>query len=116
MAELRSCNDCGAQPGTSHEDGCDIARCMETGLQRIQHDCGPHCDTCLCQSCDDDIWTGEWPGVAECREYGWYSFFGPDYGQTGWIRCAPDHPAATEDLNRLQTECTWNPDRKRWQR
>lgn len=30
------CGDCGARPGTPHAEGCDVARCLWTGLQRIQ--------------------------------------------------------------------------------
>lgn len=113
---MRPCNDCGAQPGQTHDEGCDIARCMNTGQQRIQHECGPHCHTCTCTPCDPDTWTGEWPGVAECRALGWWSYFGPDHGQpgTGWIRCTADHPGATPDLNRLQVEGVWDPQAKTW--
>lgn len=108
---MRNCNDCGATPGTAHSEGCDIARCTLTGQQRIQHDCGPHCDTCTCTPCDPDIWTGEWGGVAECREFGWYSYFNAIHG---WMRCEPERPGAQPDLNRLLMEAVWNPATKRW--
>lgn len=113
----RDCNDCGVRPGEAHQEGCDVARCMLTGEQRIQHDCGPHCGTCSCTPCDPDIWSGEWPGVAECREFGWYSIWvkpgpGEQYGK--WVRASADHPEARADLNRLMTEARWSPELKRW--
>jgi hypothetical protein len=47
------CPDCGVAPGRRHHAGCDVARCLETGHQRLScaggHDCG------------QDVWTGEWP-------------------------------------------------------
>lgn len=114
---MRNCNDCGAQPGTPHEDGCDIARCTLTGMQRIQHECADHCDTCTCTPCDPDIWTGEYPGSAEAREFGWFCYWlepklGQDYGE--WMPCDADHPKAMPDLNRLMVEAVWNPATKRW--
>jgi hypothetical protein len=51
------------------------------------------------------IWTGEWPGKNECREFGWYSKFTPD----GWRSCDKDAEGAVEDLHRLQIETTWDP-------
>ena len=57
-------------------------------------------------------WTGEWPGEAECVEYGFYSYFGPvpkgEGGAGRWVSCAKDHPDAGPDLNRLMTECVWS--------
>ena len=74
-------------------------------------------------------WTGEWPGVAECREWGWYarwtlvtaySRYGrPDSGPEEC--CGPDNPDAHEDLNRLALaaatgEVVWNRERERYER
>lgn len=109
--DLAPCPDCGVDPGHAHQPGCDIARCMRTGRQRIQcKDCD-HCATCACVPCDPDIWTGQWPGTAECVEYGWFCYW--SYGR-GWVRCGPQHDDARPDLNRLAVEATWNPDLKRW--
>jgi hypothetical protein len=55
---------------------------------------------------DDRLpWSGEWPGLAECREFGWFVRHdrpGPH------VRCAPDAPGATADLNRLLGETEWH--------
>ena len=44
------------------------------------------------------LWTGEWPGLAACRELGWWAVRDAD---AGWRSCAPGTPGAVEDLNRL---------------
>jgi hypothetical protein len=115
----RPCSNCGAEPGQRHDpDHCDIARCEVTGRQFIQCDAHdsivemlsgtPPTNPTPAHECIPDVWSGLWPGVAECREYGWYSRWGPP-----WVRCEPDHPEATEDLNRLAIEAVWDPELKR---
>src|SRR5437870_2353743 len=99
MAKLSNCHDCGAKPGAKHLDGCDVARCPRCGHQRLSCDCiyivngmnpatqeethpaiytdGP---TDAMYAVWDrewggraaEIWTGEWPGKDECREYGFW--------------------------------------------
>jgi hypothetical protein len=89
MSELRDCGDCAVKPGEPHTDGCDVARCVVTGYQRLA--CTGHHD------CGRNIWTGIWPGEAECREF-------------GWLR-ASGHP----DLNRLHSgEAEWDRKAGRW--
>jgi hypothetical protein len=95
---MKNCGDCDAKPGDLHAEGCDIERCPACGGQRISCDCVTKRKRLP--------WTGEWPGTAECREFGFYSYF---TRETGWVRCSKDHPEATEDLNRLYTDATWNP-------
>lgn len=56
-------------------------------------------------------WTGEWPGVAECREFGWYALLSPS---DGWVRCGADQPDSTEDLNRLYIEARWDQEEQRF--
>lgn len=140
------CRDCGAAVGQPHLAGCDIARCLWTGGQRIQ--CGQSLAADCCRviraaggeelaneladylglenpehDCGEDVWTGEWPGDAECREYGFWCYWGPDMGEQGWVRCGPpgsdpDVPftIVREDLNRLLSECAWDSQAKRWVR
>jgi hypothetical protein len=105
MSSITSCPDCGVVPGSQHEDGCDVARCLSTGGQRLSchqsHDCG------------EDVWTGDWPGDAECREFGWWVQDRCTEG-LGWVPCAPDAPGATEDLNRLALDARWSAEQERW--
>jgi hypothetical protein len=104
----RSCGDCGAKPGEFHDDGCDVARCLVTGFQRLQctlrHDCG------------EQTWSGEWPGVAECEEFDWWAYESPatqkwmrENGIPGW-----DKPHC--NLNRLAPECEWDHLARRYRR
>lgn len=47
---MTDCPDCAVAPGVEHEAGCDIARCQQTGGQRL---------TCrLGHDCGHDIWRG----------------------------------------------------------
>lgn len=81
-----TCHDCGVAPGELHKDGCDVERCPNCGAQRLS------CD------CKDDVmprlrWTGVWPGVMECQEFGWY---------------VPHGSMLFEDLNRLYVDAVWD--------
>ena len=108
--EIReACPDCGAVIDEPHLAGCDVARCLATGMQRLQCSEDEHCG--------QDIWSGTWPGEMECAEFGWWTLFreplpGEPYG--AWIRCGADYPDAVPDLNRLVRECTWDQVRGRW--
>jgi len=57
-----------------------------------------------------DTWTGAWPGVADCRAYGWYAKLTP----RGWQPCSADDDGATEDLNALSVSASWNPISQKW--
>lgn len=99
------CPDCGVYIGAEHQDGCDVERCPDCGGQMIS------CD------CEDEIvmpriaWSGEWPGIKECQEFGWYSKMVPKYG---WIGCDKEDIGATEDLNRLVIEGKWDREKARF--
>lgn len=111
--ENRPCNGCGAEPGERHRDWDDIARCRYTGTQLIQCGWHPDDDDEVEEDekqdydkahprgvCEPDIWDGEYPGVKAARELGWYT--------------APDSLwGETEDLNRLYSRATWNPETER---
>jgi hypothetical protein len=104
----RPCGDCGASPGERHHDGCDIERCPMCGGQAIS--CGCDWDDATCER--RMPWTGEWPGVAECREYDLWCIRNPN--GPGHVPCHASTPGASEDLNRLVLEGTWDRERQRW--
>jgi len=61
--DIRNCHDCGAKPGGTHLDGCDVERCSICGGQYIG---------CNCEGHDKEFarWTGIWPGLAEADRLG----------------------------------------------
>jgi hypothetical protein len=89
-AVARPCPDCGAAVGQAHAAGCDVERCSVCAGQRL---------LCACREHDRRAaaWSGEWPGLAECRARGWYA----RRGEGGWEPCAAEDEGAREDLNRL---------------
>ena len=102
MSNEKICHDCGVKPGEIHLTGCDVERCPACGRQALS-----------CECSDEEInkysrlpWTGEWPGVSECREFGWYARL---VEGRGWVRCEKNDEGASEDLNRLYVEAEWNP-------
>lgn len=87
------CPDCDVAVGEAHihdedDGGCDIARCLMTGLQRLT------CD--LDHDCGQDLWTGWWPGQLDCERLGW--MIGPGF----------------PDLRRLYTHATWDAETCAW--
>ena len=99
------CPSCSVAAGQLHDERCDIGWCAAVGRQRdarcsIVNGCrtNRHLD---CRT----AWTGLHPGVAECREFGWFAVLSPN----GWTAAAPGTPGAIEDLNRLISEAVWNP-------
>ncbi|MFO0906836.1 MAG: hypothetical protein U0794_00490 [Isosphaeraceae bacterium] len=132
-----ACSSCGALPGSFHSQGCSVERCPRCGGQSISCNCVYE----FCGLDPDKLetdypeifeggptdemyarwdlewaerrlpWTGEWPGVAECREFGWYARL---FQGKGWVRCGKDDPEATEDLNRLRSEAVWDVGKQRF--
>lgn len=100
---MDNCPDCQAAPGHPHHAGCDVARCARTGIQRLM------CDHDDCNT----LWTGQWPGTAECAEYGWWIVENPE---GGWIPCTADTDDAQPDLNRLNdpAHAHWDPNAHRY--
>ena len=132
-----TCPDCAAKKGDNHVTGCDVERCAFCGHQAIS------CDCCIVQlglpsDWDDELtdeewaiwdakcdlqgrmpWTGEWPGVAECKELGLWcyqdsSHYGNPRMHYGHIPCDKDHPKASVDLNRLYAEFKWDMGKKKF--
>ncbi len=110
--KLEDCPDCDVAPGEQHDGDCDVARCVLCGKQSI--------------SCDHDgslpdVWTGEWPGKAECREFGLWCIrkrrvrrWGD---RIGYVVVPVTTPGASEDLNRLrEPEFEWSRDLQKWVR
>ena len=82
------CHQCAAAIGERHDPNCDVGRCSECGGQYFGDSC---------ENSRPTVWTGDWPGVAECREFNLYT--------------EPDSPwGVTEDLNTLITDprFTWD--------
>lgn len=106
--DYECCPDCGAPTGDYHQIGCDIEQCPYCGGQLIS------CGCARTPPLDDRMpWAGVWPGVIECREFGWYA---RRRAGIGWMPCSADEPGATEDLNRLHTEAIWDRAQKRFVR
>lgn len=105
----RNCPQCGAAPGTLHENSCRWEVCPDCGKLLII--------ACICGHKATGIrvpWQGGYPGQRECREYGWWSRRVP--GVSGWVPCGPNDRGACTDLNRLQEEAVWDKDQQRWVR
>lgn len=98
----RPCGSCHSELGEPHADGCSVARCLHTGLQRLdcpgaRHDCG------------EQVWDGVWPGSSEAIEYGW--FIDRESGRA----CGPEHPHAIPDAGRVHPlYCDWDRAAQRW--
>lgn len=118
----RYCPDCGVLMGEPHEDGCDVARCLENGRQRLCCDDywipNPDCDDYDSDEyyipnpnhdCGKDIWTGIWPGELDAIRLNKFVRWGPP-----WIECPMDHPEARPDLNCL-SRYTWDKDKRIWE-
>lgn len=105
----KTCPDCGVKPGELHILGCDVEQCPDCGGQLLFDDCGGETGPVHPRL----PWTGEWPGKAECREFGWYAkrARGP-----GYVSCAPDDRGAVEDLTRLAGEGVWDAEAGRFRR
>jgi hypothetical protein len=105
-----NCPECGVEPGQLHSPPCDVERCPDCGGQRFFCDCEP--GDAEASDTPRLPWSGEWPGLAECREFGWYCRRRP--GVLDWVACSADHPDAMEDLNRLGAEGVWDRERGRF--
>lgn len=103
-APRQMCPDCDAGIDAEHHAGCDIARCLHTGLQRLScygdHDCGR------------DTWDGYWPGDLDAIALGYFSKWVEGHG---WVSATIDDPGASPDINRLHKTCRWNREQQRWE-
>ena len=131
METNRPCPDCAVKVGEKHQHGCDVQRCPLCEGQLLSCSCvykvngmdpatlerdhekvygeGPteemwaKFDAEVEKKGGYQTWTGEWPGIAECRDRGWYcqDGFGPSSRWGSFCPCPKDAPGAMEDLNRL---------------
>jgi hypothetical protein len=128
------CGDCGVKPGQYHIPGCDVERCPDCGGQMIS--CGMinlNSGECNPDEKRDEFgegerlpWTGVWPGVLECIEYGFYS----KWHETGgwllpptdehkgfkaghWVECSGDDPKAGPGLNELVERTVWSKEKRK---
>lgn len=141
VTPARDCPDCGVPPGVPHGDGCDVARCLWTGGQRIQCVGGMMAEVvrtlreCRCadnhrlaedlafhvglddpdHDCGEQVWTGRWPGDEDCERFGLWCVWGPDVGLRGWVPVRPGTDGATYDLNRLSEVARWDRTTQRWE-
>jgi hypothetical protein len=96
------CWDCGVAVGEPCLDGCDVARCMATGFQRLS------CDQQHPGDCGWYVFEGTWPGEPEAFELGWL------------LPGAAEHTGRPlGDLNRVYAaaqrgELRWDPARQRF--
>jgi hypothetical protein len=108
--QQRVCPDCSALIGELHDDACCVAWCAVLGRQRRDGcDSARGCRTDPQRDCRT-TWSGLHPGIAECREIGWFAVRGPD----GWTSTAPGTPGAVEDVSRLIAEAVWDPRAQRY--
>jgi hypothetical protein len=106
------CPKCGAAPGELHAPGCLWEQCPR---------CGKIVGGCSCSLSEDwpppegdrIPWAGEFPGAAECREFGWYVKSVPG---GCWRPCNPGELGDIPDLNRLMREAVWDRVGKRWRK
>ena len=120
-----NCPDCECKEGELHLEMCDVERCPFCGCQIVACRCMARMNgyaeypdelsTDECKSWNFKLemqgripWDGEWPGTAECREYGFWCV--PDKGQDGfqYLSCTEDVPGAMADLNQLYRSCVWD--------
>jgi hypothetical protein len=106
MTSRELCPDCFVHPGSLHHYGCDIERCRECGFQLLT--CG-----CTINEAERLLWTGEWPGLADCRELGFYLKIVTD---KEIYECDKDTIGAEEDLNRLARDGVWSKEQGRYVR
>lgn len=129
-----SCPACEVSVGEVHESACDVETCALCGWQLMTCNCvyelsgmDPErleqdhpaiyengATSPMWERYDAEVqkvggpvsWSGEWTGVPECVEFGWYARRNPD--GPGWVRCEKDTPGARPDVNRLSHDARWD--------
>ncbi len=152
LLKPHDCAQCGVTPGSLHQDGCSIERCVLCGGQAIGCNCvheinGLSVDDleetrpdvymngstpAMCAKRDAAEaavggrlpWTGVWPGVVECIEFGWFSKFVEGVGWHPSVDLARAPVGVTAeslmadgyepDLNRLASRGRWDVAARKW--
>lgn len=148
MTELRNCGSCGTKPGSLHVYGCSVERCPRCGGQKISCHCVYEFNNIEWRDLEDtrpDLynngptdemyetwdatwkarriqWSGEYPGLVECRELGFWCIrhLDAEGHHLRWENYVkPGTPGATEDLNRYESLCRvgsfrWDVDEQKW--
>jgi hypothetical protein len=116
LGEPKNCRDCDVAPNTQHDAGCDVARCISTGMQWIQ--CGGQEHVYKGRyygehqgPCEPDVWTGYYPGYEDCIRLGYWC----KWTSNGFKPCDADDLEATPNVTRLMTSCNWNPELQRFE-
>ena len=108
-----NCPSCGAKPSELHKLGCEVERCPRCGRQLYL--CIHYLLGAVKPPPPNEErmpWTGEWPGVSECREFGWFAK--RNQSGPGYVPCSANDPEAVPDLNRLRKEAAWDALQKRF--
>ena len=109
----KNCPDCHAGLGEIHRDGCDVEACPACGGQLLSCDCPSNSPQWKERwEARRIAWSGEFPGVAECREFGWWCQRNPD--GPGYVPVPAGTPGAYYNLNKLAVDATWDADAGRW--
>ncbi len=139
-ARARRCRDCSANPGETHDPGCDAEQCALCGGQSISCDCVytvNGIDPATLETARPDLWehgatpemaarfveeeakvggplpwTGVSYGVADCIELGWWAKPAPP--PVGWESCPAGTVGAVPDLNRYARACGGREPGFRW--
>jgi hypothetical protein len=98
----KHCPECGVLPGRVHLDGCDVERCVKCGVQRF---------SCRCLSRIREPWSGEWPGLSDCRKHNLWCRL---VTAKGWVSCKKSDLGAVEDFNALVRKFRYDHKTKKW--
>lgn len=97
-APMDRCPDCGVHVGFAHDLGCDIARCLRTGYQRIG--CDHFAVEGWVDHCGMQVFDGYWPGERDAIDLGLVFTYA--------------NGMKIGDLNRLHLEAEWDPATQHW--
>lgn len=115
------CPSCGVTLDVAHAAGCDVARCVVTGMQRCLCLGQDEVDLSIAEgfgsdgleaehdgSCGQQPWGGLLPGTAEAVAHGWFARL-DRFG--GWVATVENDHDGGPDINRATSgELRWDRD------